>query len=215
MTTYIPQITLPYSVFTSPAASILLPVGLGSLVGWSTARKPPSPILSSILLLLCASQLTWTYHKAAKKTKAKYAALKQPPYSPPAWVFGPAWTVLYGLMGYAAYRAVDTGMSPLSSVIHQRMTKHGATLYSIQLGLNLVWMPLFFGLKRPVEASVDILALVGINSYLTYLWGSVDRVAGLCLAPYVAWLSYASYLCIGAGYLNGWDIKDKETPKQQ
>ncbi|TLD26931.1 hypothetical protein PspLS_04824 [Pyricularia sp. CBS 133598] len=188
MTTYIPQLTLPYSVFTSPAASILLPVGLGSLVGWSTAPK---------------------------KTKAKYAALKQPPYSPPAWVFGPAWTVLYGLMGYAAYRAVDTGMSPLSSVIHQRMTKHGATLYSIQLGLNLVWMPLFFGLKRPVEASVDILALVGINSYLTYLWGSVDRVSGLCLAPYVAWLSYASYLCIGAGYLNGWDIKDKEVPKQQ
>lgn len=46
----------------------------------------------------------------AKKTQNTYMALKQPPYRPPPWVFGPMWTVLYGLMGFAAYRAWTTGM---------------------------------------------------------------------------------------------------------
>ncbi|GKT83221.1 MBR family protein [Colletotrichum tofieldiae] len=90
------------------------------------------------------------------------------------------------------------------------MTKQGATLYTIQLGLNLIWMPLFFGLKRPIEATVDIVALLGVNTYLTYLWGSVDAVAGACLVPYLGWLSFATYLCAGAGYLNDWDLKGAE-----
>jgi len=50
----------------------------------------------------------------AKKTQDKYLALKQPPYRPPPQVFGPAWTVLYGLMGYASYAAWNTGMSSLN-----------------------------------------------------------------------------------------------------
>lgn len=113
-------------------------------------------------------------------------------------------------MGYAAYRAVKTGLSPLATIEQIRMTKQGATLYTIQLGLNLAWMPLFFVAKRPIEATVDIVALLGINSYLTYLWGSVDAVAGWCMAPYLGWLGFATYICAGAGYLNDWDLADKE-----
>jgi benzodiazapine receptor len=89
------------------------------------------------------------------------------------------------------------------------------TLYTIQLGLNLVWMPLFFGLKRPIEATVDILGLVGVNGYLTYLWSSIDPVAGLLQVPYLAWLSFATYLSAGAGYLNDWDLSDKVVDKKQ
>ena len=51
---------------------------------------------------------------AAKETQKTYMALKQPPYRPPPQIFGPVWTVLYGLMGYSAYRAWDTGMSSLN-----------------------------------------------------------------------------------------------------
>jgi benzodiazapine receptor len=98
-------------------------------------------------------------------------ALKQPPYRPPPQVFGPAWTVLYGLMGYAAYRAHSTGMSPLSSANQLVLFKQGATLYTVQLGLNLLWMPLFFVAKRPIEATVDIVALTATTGYLTYIWG--------------------------------------------
>lgn len=85
--------------------------------------------------------------------------------------------------------------------------KQGATLYSIQLGLNLLWMPLFFGIESPIAASVDILALGGTVSYLAYVWSQVDKVSAWLLVPYLGWIGFASYLCIGCGYLNGWDFK--------
>jgi len=74
-------------------------------------------------------------------------------------------------------------------------------------------MPLFFGFKRPIEAIVDIVALTGVTGYLTYIWGQVDEVAGYVLIPYLAWLSFATYLSAGAGYLNNWDFRSKEVPK--
>jgi translocator protein len=86
------------------------------------------------------------------------------------------------------------------------------TLYTIQLGLNLIWMPLFFGLKRPIEATVDIVALTGVVGYLTYIWGQVDEVAGWTLVPYLGWLGFATYLSAGTGYLNNWDFEGKERP---
>lgn len=84
MTSYIPSLTLPSFIFEQAAASILLPVTLGTAVGFSTRPK---------------------------ETQDTYLALRQPPFRPPPWVFGPAWTTLYGLMGYAAYRAWSTGMN--------------------------------------------------------------------------------------------------------
>lgn len=116
-------------------------------------------------------------------------------------------------MGYAAHRATSIGFSALASPQTVQTTQHSMTLYSIQLGLNLIWMPLFFVAKRPVEATVNIVTLLGLNSYLAYLWGSVDRVAGLCQLPYLGWLSFATYLCAGAGYLNDWNLADKEVAR--
>lgn len=182
MTTFIPSLTLPPAVFANPAVSILLPVVAGAGVGYSLRPK---------------------------KTQVNYLALKQPPLYPPPYIFGPTWTILYGLMGYAANRAYRTGMSQLATMDHYLLTKQGATLYSIQLGLNLLWMPLFFGLHRPIEAALDILALSGTVGYLTSVWGRVDHVAGWCLAPYCVWLGFASYLTIGVGYLNGWEFKSE------
>ena len=71
-------------------------------------------------------------------------------------------------------------------------------------------MPLFFWAKRPIEATVDIVALTGITGYLAYIWGQVDPVAGWALAPYLGWLGFATYLSAGVGYLNDWDIASKE-----
>ncbi len=76
------------------------------------------------------------------------------------------------------------------------LTMQGATLYTIQLGLNLIWMPLFFGLKRPVEATVDIVALTGVTAYLTYIWSGVDTVAAWGMVPYLGWLGFATYLSV-------------------
>jgi benzodiazapine receptor len=109
-------------------------------------------------------------------------------------------------MGYAAHRIATTGLSPLASPDTVATTQHSLTLYTVQLGLNLAWMPLFFVAKRPIAATVDILALIGVNGYMTYLWSSIDEVAAWCQVPYLGWLGFATYLCAGAGYLNNWDL---------
>ena len=130
------------------------------------------------------------------------------PGRPPGWVFGPAWTLLYGLMGYAAHRAwtIGTTSANPSTVA---LARHGATLYSIQLGLNLIWMPLFFRFGRPIEATADVVALTGLTGWLIYIWGQVDETAGYALVPYLGWLTFASYLSAGCGYLNNWDFTGK------
>lgn len=67
-------------------------------------------------------------------------------------------------------------------------------------------MPLFFSLKRPIEATADIVALTSITGYLAYIWGQVDEVAGWALAPYIGWLGFATYLsvrcCFGVSVYN-------------
>jgi tryptophan-rich sensory protein len=75
-------------------------------------------------------------------------------------------------------------------------SQQGATLYTIQLGLNLAWMPIFFGLERPIEATVDILALGATAGYLTYVWSQVDEVAAWTMVPYLGWICFATYLCV-------------------
>ncbi|KAJ4989230.1 TspO/MBR family protein [Stagonosporopsis vannaccii] len=178
MTAYIPSLTLPSFLFENPAAAILLPVACGTAVGFSI-----SPSV----------------------TQASYKAIRQPPLHPPGWIFGPVWTALYATMGYTAYRAWTTGATSINPQV-VALAKQGATLYSIQLALNLIWTPLYFGLGRPVAATVDILALGGTVGYLAYIWGQVDPTCGWLLAPYLGWLSFATYLCVGSGYLNDWNF---------
>lgn len=168
MTTHLPSLTLPRVIFETPALSILTPLALGNAIGFYTRPRD---------------------------TKNTYNALKQPPYSPPAYVFAPVWSALYGAMGYAAYRAWTTGSTSPDPII-QQFAQQGSVVYTLQLGLNLAWMPLFFGLGRPVEATVDIVSLVGVTSYLTYLWGKVDETAAWCMVPYLGWLGFATYLCV-------------------
>lgn len=117
-------------------------------------------------------------------------------------------------MGYAAHRVATAGLSALAAPGVVDTTNHAMTVYTLQLGINLVWMPLFFVAKRPVEASVDILALIGLNGYLTYLYSGIDEVAAWCQVPYLAWLGFATYLCVGAGHLNGWDL-NRTTPAKR
>ncbi|KAI9790147.1 MAG: hypothetical protein M1816_005347 [Peltula sp. TS41687] len=182
MTTHIPLLTLPERLLANPALAVLFPIAIGAGLGYSTSPK---------------------------KTQRDYMALKQPPFRPPPWVFGPVWTALYGMMGYASYRAWTTGTSSFSpSTV--ALAKQGATLYTIQLGLNQLFMPLFFSYGRPLAACIDIVALTGVVAYLIKVWSQVDRVAGWLLAPYLAWLCFATYLSVSIGFLNNWDFSDKE-----
>lgn len=84
MTTFIPSLTLPAALFANPAASILFPIALGTAVGFSVRRKLALPVPSHMQ--------ENTDIQTAKETQKTYMALKQPPYRPPPYVFGPAWS---------------------------------------------------------------------------------------------------------------------------
>jgi translocator protein len=203
---YIPSLTLPPSILSSAPISTLLPLGLGLGSGLISQPGKFAPKSTSDP----AAKERGTF----RNVQEQYMALKQPPFRPPPWVFAPAWSTLYMMMGYAAHRVWTIGMSNMSPATVE-YTRRGATLYTIQLGLNLIWMPLFFGLGRPIEAMVDIVALTGTVGYMTYLWNKVDSTAAWMMAPYLAWLGFATYLTAGTGYLNGWKIKSKAEEKKK
>ncbi len=115
-----------------------------------------------------------------------YAQLRKPSWNPPSWLFGPVWTALYFMMASAAWLVWRLGgfaanLRPLS-------------LFLAQLVFNALWSWLFFGLKNPALAFVDIVCLwLGILMTLLSFW-NVHRTAALLLAPYLAWVSFAAVL---------------------
>jgi benzodiazapine receptor len=122
--------------------------------------------------------------------------------------------MLYGTMGYASYRATTAGLSSPSSLV-RHIAHDSQGLYTVQLAANLLWMPLFFGLRKPVLSLVDIVLQAGIAVELAYNYYQIDDVAPWLVVPYLGWLGYASYLNFGVGYLNGWDISEEAVERRK
>ncbi len=124
-----------------------------------------------------------------------YAGLAKPSFNPPNWVFAPVWTTLFVLMALAAWRV---WRAPLS----QPDRKPGLMLYGVQLGLNLAWSAIFFGLQQPgwaaIEAGILWLAIAATG----WRFAKVDRWAGLAFLPYLAWVGYAIVLTTSIWMLN-------------
>ena len=115
-----------------------------------------------------------------------YAALAKPSFTPPDWLFGPVWTILYILMAVAVWRVGGAIRSP---------ARHLATiLFCIQLALNAIWSPVFFGLEAPLAGLYVIVALdIFVGATLIAFW-RLDRLAGIMFVPYLAWVCYATAL---------------------
>jgi benzodiazapine receptor len=121
-----------------------------------------------------------------------YAGLAKPSFTPPNAVFGPAWTILYVLMAVAVWRVSTAGHS----------ARRAVALFSVQLALNALWSPVFFGSQAPKLGLVVIVALLlSIAATLVTFW-RLDRVAGLLLVPYLLWVCYATALNVGIVVLN-------------
>jgi translocator protein len=117
---------------------------------------------------------------------AWYASLAKPSWNPPNYLFGPVWTVLYVLMAVAAWLVWrKAGFSGTGAAL---------SLFVIQLALNALWSYLFFGMHRPDMAFYDIIALWAAVLGVAALFWRVDRIAGALIMPYLAWVSFASYL---------------------
>ena len=115
-----------------------------------------------------------------------YAGLVKPAWNPPGWIFGLVWTVLYALMAVAAWRVWLQG--------GWARQKRALGLFLLQWTLNALWTPLFFGLHQPGWALAEILVLLAANLATNRAFWRVDRLAGLLLLPYAAWVSFATVL---------------------
>ncbi len=122
-----------------------------------------------------------------------YRTLNQPPLSPPAWVFPLVWSILYLLMGYAAYRvAVSEG----------RGKDQALRLYGAQLALNFLWSVVFFGFDWYLVAFVVLVALWVLIYRTMQKFAAIDKTAGDLLIPYLLWVTFAGYLNFSVYLLN-------------
>ncbi len=123
-----------------------------------------------------------------------YSTLQLPAWAPPAWLFGPVWSVLYLLIAIAAWLVWRTrGLGD---------ARFALTLYVVQLALNSLWTWLFFGWRQGAWAFADIVMLwILIVATLVAFW-RVKPQAGWLLAPYLAWVSFATALNFAAWQMN-------------
>lgn len=114
-----------------------------------------------------------------------YDQLQKPSITPPSWVFGPVWTLLYALMGISA------------SIISQKKEQGksvGMTVFYLQLLLNFLWTVIFFGMRSPFAGLVEIFILWIFIAVTIILFWKLSPSAALLLVPYLLWTSFASVL---------------------
>jgi tryptophan-rich sensory protein len=127
-------------------------------------------------------------------TASEYQELIQPVWAPPSAVFGPVWTVLYALMGVAAWLVWKEGG------FSEARTELG--FFLVQLVLNAIWTPLFFGAGLRGWAFLDIVLLwAAVAATLVAFW-RIRPLAGALLLPYLAWVSFAAVLNYAIWQLN-------------
>lgn len=124
-----------------------------------------------------------------------YWALEKPFFQPPAWLFGPVWTVLYAMIGVAAFLVWRQGFG-------QAAVRWALALFVIQLAFNLAWTPVFFGAQSVGGALLVILALLPLLVLTIRQFLQVDRLAGWLLIPYLAWVAFATILNFSIWVLN-------------
>lgn len=123
-----------------------------------------------------------------------YAPLEKPGFQPPSWAFGVTWTILYAVMGVALALVLTASPS--------RARSRGLVLFTLQLALNYLWSPVFFGAGAIDWAFLIIMAMnVLVTATIIAFW-RVKPLAGLLLLPYLAWLCLATALNHETGRLN-------------
>ncbi len=131
---------------------------------------------------------------ASVQAQSFYGQLIQPTWAPPAWLFGPVWSLLYAMMAVAAWLVWREGA--------WRQRRPALTLFLVQLGFNALWSWLFFAWHLGAWAFADIVALwLLIVSTVLCFW-RVRPLAGALLIPYLLWVSFAALLNYAAWQLN-------------
>ena len=136
-----------------------------------------------------------------------YDTLQKPPWNPPRWVFGPAWTILYLLMGVASYLVWQQGVAVSMSSNYHLLA---LSVYALQLLVNFSWTPVFFGAQRPDIALIIIIVLWFMIIVTMILFYRATPIAMYLLIPYIVWVTYATSLNAYIVYKNDKHIKKLE-----
>lgn len=130
-----------------------------------------------------------------------YPSLVKPFFSPPAWLFGPAWTLLYFLMGLATWIILNRRYSILE-FCKRNLQREAIKFYLVQIVLNFLWTPMFFAFQAPLVALFVLVALLIIFIQMTNLYARLNKVTLWCLIPNIAWLCFATLLNLSIVLLN-------------
>ena len=158
------------------------------------ATQHPSRSWPALVVLVLLCVIGGAASGLATPPDGWYWKLAKPSWTPPPWLFGPVWTLLYTLMGVSAW------------MLWRRRAKPGGrialSLFFTQLALNFGWTPMFFGLHALGLAFVEITALwIAIVATIATGW-RVHRTAAALMLPYLAWVSFASALNFAIWRLN-------------
>lgn len=148
------------------------------------------PLLLSLLISLGVGGLAAFFTKDAM---AQYQQLNQPVGSPPSWVFGVVWTILFVLMGVSAYLVYSSNNKNKSEALK---------IYGIQLVLNFCWTILFFGYQMRLAAFILLILLWIFIVLMIAKFYQINPLAGLLQIPYLIWVTYAGYLNVAIYLLN-------------
>ena len=144
------------------------------------------------LIVLAGSAIGWLSNSGFSNDW--YARLENPSFQPPGWAFGVTWTILYALMGISLAMVLGEPASKRRST--------AAALFAVQLGLNFLWSPVFFGLGM-IDAALLLIVALTVAVVLTILaFWRIRPLAGALLLPYLAWLCLATALNYETGRLN-------------
>ena len=148
-------------------------------------KKDWTKLLISIVVCQAAGIIGSFF--TAPNIRGWYAGLEKPDFNPPNWLFAPVWTLLFLLMGITLYLLwKDEG--------DHKNRRTALVFFFIQLGLNILWSVLFFGLGAPLLAFIEIVIL-WFAIWLTFWFAfRVRKTAGILLVPYILWVAFAAVL---------------------
>ena len=124
-----------------------------------------------------------------------YFGLNKPFFNPPNYLFGPVWTILYALMGVSIFRILEIKK-------RDEKVKEAIKLFWIQLFLNGIWTPIFFGAKQLFLALIVIAFMWFFILKTIKAFAKIDKISAYLLYPYLAWVSFATLLNFSIWFLN-------------
>lgn len=159
-------------------------------------KKPPVNV-RSLLLWIAIPELVGIIGSifTVSQIPTWYATLQKPIFTPPGWAFGPAWIVMYALMGLAIYRIRQKGTE-------KPAVRQATALFILQLLFNAVWSFIFFNSHNIYGGLIDIAILWVLIFLLMVKFYEIDKVAGHLIVPYFLWVFFALSLNYGVWILN-------------